>query len=119
MGLDTQIIPAGCQGVTLSGTADVVSGQTSGFNSAAIDSSADNVAIDNPLYLVTIQNLQGNRKWNANDGDVSKDFIKETVSELEVCSRRGLCDYDTGMCDCFSGYSSIRCDDQNAIAYSY
>jgi len=97
----------------------VVSGQTSGFNTAAINSNADNAPIDNPLYLVTVQNLQGNREWNANDGDVSKDFIKETVSELEVCSRRGLCDYDTGMCDCFSGYSGIRCDDQNAIAYSY
>jgi len=97
----------------------VVSGQTSGFNTAAINSNADNAPIDNPLYLVTVQNLQGNREWNANDGDVSKDFIAETVNELEVCSRRGLCDYDTGMCDCFSGYSGIRCDDQNAIAYSY
>merc|ERR1712146_727298 len=60
-----------------------------------------------------------NRKWNERDGDVSKLFISESTVELAVCSKRGLCDYDTGMCDCFSGYSGIRCDDQNAIAYSY
>merc|ERR1712032_1702568 len=52
-------------------------------------------------------------------GDVSKMFIGEDVTKLDACSKRGLCDFDTGMCDCFSGYSGIRCDDQNAIAYSY
>jgi len=159
--LDEKIIPAGCQGVDITGTtaiqqyglcmfiqlenpgiqtalkvqyfynpyteavaagnveAHVVSGQTSGFNTLAITDVTDKVLPDEPLYLVTIQNLQSDRKWNAADGDVSKLFIKEQINELDICSKRGLCDYDTGMCDCFSGYSGIRCDDQNAIAYSY
>jgi len=98
---------------------EVVSGQTAGFNSNKIDNAKDVFKPDNPLYLVTVQDLQANRKWNAKDGDVSKLFISETIEELVMCSRRGLCDYDTGMCDCFSGYSGIRCDDQNAIAFSY
>merc|ERR1711981_356690 len=97
----------------------IVSGQTSNFNEWAIDHASDKVSPSDPLFLVTVQNLQTNRKWNANDGDVSKEFIKEKVEELADCSKRGLCDFDTGMCDCFSGYSGIRCDDQNAIAYSY
>jgi hypothetical protein len=97
----------------------VVSGQTSNFNEWAIDSTSDKVSPSEALYLVTVQNLQTNRKWNAQDGDVSKEFIAEKVEELAACSKRGLCDFDTGMCDCFSGYSGIRCDDQNAIAYSY
>jgi len=97
----------------------VVSGQTRGFNKLKITNVADKVSPSEPLYLVTVQDLQADRAWNANDGDVSKLFINENVGILDMCSKRGLCDFDTGMCDCFSGYSGIRCDDQNAIAYSY
>jgi len=97
----------------------IVSGQTSNFNERPITDALDKVSPSDALYLVTVQNLQTNREWNAKDGDVSKEFIAEKVEELAACSKRGLCDFDTGMCDCFSGYSGIRCDDQNAIAYSY
>jgi len=97
----------------------VVSGQTSNFNTKKITDATDKFNPDDPLYMVTVQDLQENRQWNVADGDVSKKFIMEDVTILDVCSKRGLCDYDTGMCDCFSGYSGIRCDDQNAIAYSY
>lgn len=96
----------------------VISGETMKFNLKSI--TADDKSLPGEVqYLVTVQDLQENRKWNERDGDVSKLFISESTVELAVCSKRGLCDYDTGMCDCFSGYSGIRCDDQNAIAYSY
>jgi len=98
---------------------EVVSGQTRGFNAKRIDETDDKFSPDDPLYLVTVQDLQADRQWNKNDGDVSKMFIAEGITALDMCSKRGLCDFDTGMCDCFSGYSGIRCDDQNAIAYSY
>merc|ERR1711934_273192 len=156
--LDTKIIPEGCQGKDITGTADVtqyglcmfiqienpgvqkalkvqyfynpkttstraealhtdvVSGQTRGFNTKRINAVDDVYSPSEPLYLVTVQDLQLDRVWNANDGDVSKMFIGEDITKLDTCSKRGLCDYDTGMCDCFSGYSGIRCDDQNAIA---
>jgi len=97
----------------------VVSGQTSGFNTKRINDASDKFNPDEPLYLVTIHDLQLDRVWNPKDGDVSKMFIGEDITKLDMCSKRGLCDFDTGMCDCFSGYSGIRCDDQNAIAYSY
>ena len=92
---------------------DVVSGQTSGFNTPRINDAANKQLPDDPLYLVTVQDLQLDRVWNPSDGDVSKLFIGEDVTKLDACSKRGLCDFDTGMCDCFSGYSGIRCDDQN------
>jgi hypothetical protein len=98
---------------------EVVSGQTRGFNSAPISDTGDVFSPSDPLYLVTVQDLQSDREWNPADGDVSKMFISESITSLDMCSKRGLCDFDTGMCDCFSGYSGIRCDDQNAIAYSY
>merc|ERR1712151_719391 len=143
--LDTKVIHAGCQGVDLTGTVanaqyglcvfvqienpgvqhafkvryfynpsttsdqanvlvtEVVSGQTSGFNARAIDNPGDVFSPSEPLHLVTVQDLQPHRKWNSRDGDVSKLFISENIWEL----------------DCCSGYSGIRCDDQNAIAYSY
>merc|ERR1712146_377408 len=97
----------------------VVKGQTKGFNKKAADlnDAANNVATNDP-YLVTVQDPNAHRAWNPKDGDVTKTFISKDTQQLPQCSKRGLCDYDTGMCDCFSGYSGIRCDDQNAIAYS-
>jgi len=97
----------------------VVSGETSGANKKRIDDATDVHLPYEAEYLVTVHDLQEDRVWNPADGDVSKLFISEDVMKLDMCSKRGLCDYDTGMCDCFSGYSGIRCDDQNAIAYSY
>jgi hypothetical protein len=32
------------------------------------------------------------------------------------CSNRGTCDYDSGICQCFAGYSNDNCDTQNAYA---
>lgn len=45
--------------------------------------------------------------------------IKETVKGTkynEVCSRRGLCDYSSGECKCFSGFTDVDCSVQNALA---
>merc|ERR1712193_240495 len=61
---------------------DVVSGQTRGFNTKRITDTTDKFAPDDPLYLVTVQDLQLDRQWNANDGDVSKMFIGEDITTL-------------------------------------
>jgi hypothetical protein len=38
-----------------------------------------------------------------------------TGSEASTCSDRGLCNFETGMCDCFTGYTGIACESQNAL----
>jgi hypothetical protein len=69
--------------------------------------------------LVVVDDVQGDRVWNVNDGDVEFAFTESNVRELDVCSKRGVCDYSTGLCKCFSGYSGVRCNTQNSISFSY
>merc|ERR1711964_885518 len=33
------------------------------------------------------------------------------------CSSRGMCDYDTGVCNCFRGYRLADCSGQSALAF--
>jgi len=38
------------------------------------------------------------------------------TQENDVCSNRGLCDYDSGLCKCFNGFTDEDCSVQNALA---
>lgn len=42
-----------------------------------------------------------------------EDSTYEYVAE---CSNRGLCNTDSGLCECFPGYTNDNCDTQNSIA---
>lgn len=60
--------------------------------------------------------------WSDNTGVVilfhfapHKDGSFEYVSE---CSNRGLCDGESGLCDCFDGYTGHDCSVQSVLALS-
>eukprot|EP01029_Cantina_marsupialis_P010281 TRINITY_DN2340_c0_g1_i1.p1 TRINITY_DN2340_c0_g1~~TRINITY_DN2340_c0_g1_i1.p1 ORF type:complete len:416 (-),score=124.06 TRINITY_DN2340_c0_g1_i1:98-1294(-) len=38
------------------------------------------------------------------------------TKEAITCSGRGLCDYTTGQCTCFRGYTGVSCDDQSVLS---
>jgi hypothetical protein len=42
--------------------------------------------------------------------------VRSTYNYVAECSNRGICDYSTGICGCFSGYTSDSCSIQNSLA---
>merc|ERR1712025_743500 len=75
-------------------------------------SSVGSFTEDNALFLkqdlVLVQDLVPKRTWNADDGDSAKEFSKVKVADLPYCSNRGICDFESGICNCFSGYTGLR-----------
>lgn len=58
---------------------------------------------------------------NTNDGEhgiavtVTDTTAANTHKEAKVCSEHGLCDTETGLCNCFSGYYDEDCSQQTVL----
>lgn len=48
--------------------------------------------------------------------DSNKKDVTDKLPQQQICSNRGLCDYGTGLCGCFSGYLGAACEKQQSIA---
>jgi len=53
---------------------------------------------------------------NAPDSGGVTDKAVEGSTENVECSNRGICDYATGACKCFTGFTTEDCSHQNALA---
>jgi len=68
------------------------------------------------IPVVTVESVGANRYWDVNLDGYPK--LSYTGFNTEECSRRGLCDYETGECQCFSGYTGVACSSQNSLSFS-
>lgn len=76
----------------------------------------------NAMYIANSKTFKGT---NGNDKSATMyKFYPPTLAStgstgynyVAQCSNRGICDSDTGICECFTGYTGQACDQVNSLA---
>jgi len=66
--------------------------------------------------LVSVEEVGSARYWHKLiDGTPIISY--NSNQDLHDCSRRGLCDFETGKCKCFDGYSGYKCQERSVLGY--
>jgi len=75
---------------------------------------AAGTALLEPQQGATISDVKHERLWQRS-GIINALGVRGTTENVE-CSNRGTCDYSTGSCQCFTGFTAKDCSVQNALA---
>merc|ERR1711981_1255803 len=71
---------------------------------------------DQANSIVSVSQVGSDRKWHKLI-DGTPVIAYESNQPLWECSRRGLCDFETGKCKCFDGYSGYKCQERSVLGY--
>jgi len=71
---------------------------------------------DQTNSIVSVLEVGTDRKWHKLI-DGTPVIAYESNQDLWECSRRGLCDFETGKCKCFDGYSGYKCQERSVLGY--
>merc|ERR1719337_658001 len=66
--------------------------------------------------LVSVEEVGSERFWHKLI-DGTPIIRYKSNQRLFDCSRRGLCDFETGKCKCFDGYSGYKCQERSVLGY--
>ena len=87
---------------------------------ASVEGCTESVC-SNTIDWAAIDDVGSQRSWDELYHGVTKHFLGDgkygSDAELHECSKRGICDYSTGICGCFSGYTGLDCNTVSALAY--
>ena len=75
----------------------------------------------NDYELVAVHDIGAHRVWDITYHGLQKNFLGDgnlgSDAELHECSKRGICDFENGLCSCFQGYAGLNCGNVSALAY--
>lgn len=99
-----------------------VAGDTNGVDLVHLNLTFTGEHVQGPQYLVTVKsNLCGDGCTPLLSGLELRNQW-ETILEVQnsdfnsfECGRRGKCDYSTGVCNCFEGYTGLACNTITAL----
>ncbi|RYE85249.1 MAG: hypothetical protein EOO65_00785 [Methanosarcinales archaeon] len=95
------------------------------FGTVANNDNGVNVAYNTDSGTYDFQVVMPNKNWGSVPMKVTISTTSATVTvdtrdgnrEHSMCSNRGTCDFTTGMCNCFGGYTGGACQLQNVLAF--
>merc|ERR1711964_307127 len=87
--------------------------QTNTDGAGAMSREVTGSTFDSSATLVSISEVGEGRVWR-DDVDGTPAIAFDSDQAMDVCSKRGMCDYDSGLCSCFDGYSGYRCSKRSA-----